>query len=108
MEKITQKAKNRFYYIKKLIDSKNDTKDFIDGFYYNTKAIDYINRYVNKDYFLNQYYNLTTSDFLTMIDDAKNLTQLKDNLFKEYQGYYASAIYDAFIDGLGARNLWKR
>ena len=35
MEKITQRAKNRFYYIKKLIDSKSDTKDYIDGFYYN-------------------------------------------------------------------------
>ena len=107
--KETQRAKNRFYYIKKLIDASNDVKDYIDGFYYNKKAIDYINRYIDKNYFLNQYYNLTTSDFLTMIDDAKNLKQVKANLFNDYKDFYASAIYDAFIDGLGAsKSLWKK
>lgn len=100
--KTTQKAKNRFYYIKKLINDDRDIKELIDCFYYNTKAINYINKYINKNYFLNHYYNLTTSDFLIMIDDAKNLTQVKENLFKEYQEDYATAIYDAFIDGLGA------
>ena len=34
-----KKAKNRFYYIKKLINSTNDVKMLVDGqFYYNQKA----------------------------------------------------------------------
>lgn len=40
MENITKKAINRFYYIKKLINSTNDVKMLVDGqFYYNQKAL---------------------------------------------------------------------
>ena len=100
MEMITKKARNRFYYIKNLINSTNDVKTLVDGqFYYNQKALNYVDK-INKDYFMNSYYNLTNLDYLLMIDEAKNMEEVKKRLFEEYETRYASSVWSAFIECL--------
>lgn len=100
MEIITKKAINRFNYIKKLINNKNDIKALIDNqFYYNQKAVNYVDK-IDKNYFMNSYYNLTTLDYLLMIDEAKNILDVQNNLFMEYETIYASSIWSAFVECL--------
>ena len=100
MENITKKAKNRFYYIKKLINSANDVKTLVDRqFYYNQKAVSYVDR-IDKDYFMNSYYNLTNLDYLLMIDEAKNMEEVQNKLFEKYDTLYASSVWSAFIECL--------
>ena len=107
MEIITKKAKNRFNYIKKLINNTNDIKILIDGqFYYNKKAVNYVNK-INKDYFLNSYYNLTTLDYLLMISEAKNLDGVQNNIFTEYETIYASSVWSAFVECLERELIQK-
>ena len=100
METITKKVINKFNYIKKLINNDNDIKILVDNqFYFNQKAVNYVNN-IDKDYFMNKYYNLTTLDYLLMIDEAKNICDVQNNLFKEYESDYASSIWSAFIECL--------
>lgn len=107
MEHITKKAKNRFYYIKKLINSNNDIKTLVDGqFYYNQKALNYVNR-INKYYFMNSYYNLTNLDYLLMIDEAKNMEEVQNKLFEEYETSYAASVWSAFIECLERDIKWN-
>ena len=107
MENITKKARNRFYYIKKLINSNNDIKILVDGqFYYNQKAVSYVDK-INKDYFMNSYYNLTNLDYLLMIDEAKNIDEVQNNLFEEYETVYASSVWSAFIECLERDLKWN-
>ena len=107
METITKKARNRFYYIKKLINSTNDIKTLVDGqFYYNQKALNYVNR-INKDYFMNSYYNLTNLDYLLMIDEAKNMEEVQNKLLEEYEAIYASSVWSAFIECLERDLKWN-
>ena len=107
MEMITKKAKNRFYYIKKLINSANDVKMLVDGqFYYNQKAVNYIDR-IDKDYFMNSYYNLTNLDYLLMIDESKNIDEVQNKLFEEYETSYASSVWSAFIECLERDLKWN-
>lgn len=97
---MNKKAQNRFNYIKKLINNKNDIKILIDNqFYYNKKAFNYVNR-INKDYFMNHYYNLTNLDYLLMIDEARNIYEVQNNLFTEYESGYASSVWSAFVECL--------
>ena len=94
------KRYTRFNYIKKLINSTDDIKTLVDGqFYYNEKAVSYVNR-IDKNYFMNSYYNLTNLDFLLMIDEANNLKEVKNNLLSQYQEDYAKVVYGAFIYSL--------
>lgn len=107
MENITKKAINRFYYIKKLINSNNDIKTLVDGqFYYNQKALNYVNK-IDKDYFMNSYYNLTNLDYLLMIDEAKNIEEVQNKLFKEYETLYASSVWSAFVECLERDLKWN-
>lgn len=100
MEIITKRAKNRFNYIKRLINNENDTKILVDHqFYYNKKAVDYVDR-IDKNYFLNSYYNLTTIDYLLMIDENKNIEEVQNRLFEDYETNYAGSIWSAFIECL--------
>ena len=100
MEIISNKVKNRFNYIKKLINNDNDIKILIDGqFYYNKKAFDYVNR-IDKNYFMNQYYNLTNLDYLLMIDDSKNIYEVGNKLFEQYETIYASSLWSCFLETL--------
>lgn len=94
--KISKKAQNRFYYIKKLINNDYDVKEFIDGFYFNSKAIKYVEK-LNKNFFINNYYNLTTSDLLLDVYENDNITQVKNYYFKTYQDYYAKAWLENFL-----------
>ena len=97
---MNKKVINRFYYIKKLINSTNDTKTLIDGqFYYTTQAFNYVNK-INKRYFMNKYYDLTTLDYLLMVDVNKNIYDLQSNLYKEYDSDYANALWCAFTETL--------
>ena len=100
MEIVTKKAINRFNYIKKLIRDDNDIKMLVDGqFYFNEKAYYYVNK-IDKDYFMNSYYNLTNLDYLLMIDDAKNIYEVQNKLFEDYESDYASSIWSAFVECL--------
>ena len=100
MEIISKKAKNRFRYIKKLINNNNDIKTLVEGqFYFNEKALNYVNK-INKDYFMNSYYNLTNLDYLLMIDESQNIYEVQNKLFEEYETTYASSVWSAFIECL--------
>lgn len=100
MDIITKKAINRYNYIKKLINDKSDIKELIDGqFYFNEKAIRYVSK-INKDYFMNGYYNLTNLDYLLMIEDSKNIYDVQNKLFEDYETNYASSVWSAFIECL--------
>lgn len=94
--KISKKAQNRFYYIKKLINNKNDVKEYCDGFFFNEKAIRYVEK-LKKGFFINNYYNLTTSNILIEISELKNLSEFKKQLFKEYKKEFAAAWFENMI-----------
>lgn len=82
--KISKKAQNRFYYIKKLI-----SKDY-------RLAKNYIAK-LDKNFFMNEYYNLTSENIYDMIDCNKNITSVKNELFEEYNNDYAKAWFENFL-----------
>lgn len=89
-------AQYYFNIIKKLINNKNDTKILIDNqFYYNKKAVDYVNKF-DKRFFLNAYFDLTTLDILLMIDEANTVEEVKKQLFENYDHDYALALWENF------------
>ena len=91
--------KNNFNYLKSIINDTILIKGNIEGFYYPQKAIDIVSNAQVK-YFLNGYYNLTTGDILTMVDNAEILQEVKENLLSEYKEEYANAWYKNFIEVL--------
>ena len=94
------KEEKKFKYLKKLINSNDDIKQLVESqFYYNKKAIDFVES-LNKNYFINGFYNLTTLDILLMADENDNIKEVKKQLFGEYEENYAKAIYSAFIEAL--------
>ena len=97
--KISKKAQNRFYYIKKLINDKNDVKELIDCFYFNSKAIKYVEK-LNKSFFINNYYNLTTANILLDIHESENISEVKKHYFNMYQNTFAAAWFENFLSVL--------
>lgn len=97
---------NVFLKIKRLINNKNDFKKEIDGFYFNEKAIDFVEELTNEQYFLNGHYDLTMSDILNMVDNASCLGIVKKNLLEEYTENYSNMMYDVFLNILkrGVKN----
>lgn len=91
-----KKIEDNFYYVKELINDKFMFKSLIDGFYFTDGSIEAIEK-AQSNYFMNQYYNLKTSDVLNMIDDANSLTDVKKGLFYEYAAEFAAAWYDNFL-----------
>lgn len=89
---------NVFKKIKRLIKSENDYKKEIDGYFYNEKAIKYVNSLTNEQYFINGYYDLKTSDILNMIDYSDTLDHVEAALYEEYTKHYADAIYGNFLE----------
>lgn len=89
---------NVFRKIKRLINNENDYKKEIDGYFYNEKAIEYVNSLTKEQYFLNGYYDLTTSDILNIIDYSDALNHVKTTLYEEYIKHYADAIYGNFLE----------
>lgn len=87
-----------FRKIKKLINDNEDFKKEIDGYFYNEKAIEYVNSLTKEQYFINGYYDLTTSDILNMIDYSDTLDHVKVTLYEEYTKHYADAIYGNFLE----------
>ena len=94
--KISRKAQNRFYYIKKLINDTNDTKELIDCFYFNKKAIQFVEK-LKKDFFINSYYNLTTANILLDIHESENISDVKKHYFNMYDNYTAKAWFENFL-----------
>lgn len=94
------KEEKNFKYLKKMINSDKDIKQLVENqFYYNKKAVDYVES-LNKNYFINSFYNLTTLDILLMVDENDSIEELKRQLFEEYEENYAKTIYIAFIEAL--------
>ena len=87
-----------FRKIKKLINDNDDFKKEIDGYFYNEKAIEYVNSLTKEKYFINSYYDLTTSNILNMIDYSDTLNHVKTTLYEEYTKHYADAIYGNFLE----------
>lgn len=93
---MNKKVLNRFRYIKKLLENENDTKEVIDGFYYNSKAIMFVQK-LKFRYNLNSYYDLSTSDVLDLINEHKNIIEVKKYLFNEFRSDYALCYYNCLI-----------
>jgi len=91
-----KKINYNFKRIKKLLES-NNIKKCVDGFYFNEKAVDIIDK-AQINYFLNNYNNLTTSNILNLIYNNKNVKEVKNTLFLEYNDQYANAWYDNFLE----------
>ena len=83
----------KFNKIKKYLNDNSDKLEYINGYYYQSKAVKKVKKC---DYFLNSYYDLTISDFLTMVKYNDNLKQVKRELLNDYIKWYALAIYDNF------------
>ena len=56
---------------------------------------------------MNSYYNLTNLDYLLMIDEAKNMEEVQNKLFEEYETSYASSVWSAFIECLERDLKWN-
>ena len=76
--------------------TKNDIKEYCDGFFFNEKAIRYVEK-LKKDFFINSFYNLTVSNILIEISELKNLLEFKKQLFKEYKKEFAAAWFENMI-----------
>lgn len=95
-----KKAELVFKEIRKLIKKENSKKILVENqFYYNEKAYNYVDK-LNKRFFLNSFYDLTNLDILMMIEEAKNIEQVKKQLEESYTKEYANSIYEAFINCL--------
>lgn len=86
-----------FRRLKKLINSDNDTKELIESYYFNIKAIDYANKIVDKSYMMNECYSLTTLDLLLMTDDAEDLTNVYNELMIDYDYEYAFSMWQNYL-----------
>lgn len=100
------KLEKNFKYLKAIINDTTLIKDFIEGFYYPQKAIDIVNN-AQTEYFLNEYYNLTTANILLMVDDADTMQEVKKNLYTEYKEEYANAWYNNFKEVLSKIKINK-
>ena len=100
-DKELKQLNNNFYKLKELINDKFCYKEEIDGFWFTALSIEAVKK-ARKRHFLNNYYDLTVSDVLTMTDDAKELTDVKKELFYTYQAEYANAWYNNYIEILKA------
>lgn len=95
-----RKAELVFKEIRKLIKKESSKKILVENqFYYNEKAYNYVDK-LNKKFFLNSFYDLTNLDILMMIEEAKNIEQVKKQLEESYTKEYANNIYEAFINCL--------
>lgn len=61
-----KQLENRFKYLKKLINDKNDIKERID--------------------------------ILLMTDEAKNVCEVQNKLFEDYESNYASSIWNNYVE----------
>ena len=93
---MSKKAKQRFHYIKRLLNNTNDTKELIDVYYYNSKAINFVQK-IKFRYNLNSYYDLTVVDVLDLINENNNLTEVKKYLFNEFRSDFALCYYNCLI-----------
>lgn len=93
-----KRLENRFKYLKKLINDKNDIKEKIDMFYFNTKAINFANKLFINNYMMNNYYTLQVIDILLMTDEAKNICEVQNKLFEDYASGYTSSIWSNYIE----------
>lgn len=98
MNNKNKRLENRFKYLKKLINDKNDIKERIDMFYFNKKAINFANKLFIDYYMMNNYYTLQVIDILLMTDEAKNVYEVQNKLFKDYESDYASSIWSNYIE----------
>jgi len=64
-----KKIINNFNYLKNILNDKFMLVEEVDGFYFPTLAIELVKN-SNRNFFMNEYYNLTISDILNMTSEA--------------------------------------
>ena len=67
-------------------------------FYFNKKAINFVNKLFIDHYMMNNYYTLQVIDMLLMTDEAKNVYEVQDKLFEDYTSDYASSIWSNYTE----------
>lgn len=87
---------DNFNYLKNILNDKFMLVEEVDGFYFPTLAIELV-RNSNRNFFMNEYYNLTISDILNMTSEANCLTDVKKYLFSEYRAEYADSWYQNYL-----------
>lgn len=87
---------DNFNYLKNILNDKFMLVEEVDGFYFPTLAIELV-RNSNRNFFMNEYYNLTISDILNMTSEANCLTDVKKYLFSEYRTEYADSWYQNYL-----------
>ena len=101
-----KKIINNFNYLKKILNDKFMLVDEVDGFYFPTLAIELV-RNSNRNFFMNEYYNLTISDILNMTSEANSLTDVKKHLFNEYKTEYADSWYQNYLQVIESIKIQK-
>ena len=91
-----KKIEKNFNYLKKIINDKFMLVEGVDGFFFPTIAIELL-RNSNRNFFMNEYYNLTISDILNMTSEANSLSDVKKDLFNEYKTEYAVSWYQNYL-----------
>ena len=91
-----KKIINNFNYLKNILNDKFMLVDEVDGYYFPTLAIELVKN-SNRNFFMNEYYNLTISDILNMTSEANSLTDVKKQLFNEYKTEYADSWYQNYL-----------
>jgi len=91
-----KKIINNFNYLKNILNDKFMLVEEVDGFYFPTLAIELVKN-SNRNFFMNEYYNLTISDILNMTSEANCLTDVKKYLFSEYRAEYADSWYQNYL-----------
>lgn len=98
-----RKERYNFRKLKRLINDTNDTKDLINMFYFNNKAIELANELVEPDYMMDSYYSLTTLDLLLMTRDAETIDDVYKDLMNEYDYEYAFSMWQNYLYCMGWR-----
>lgn len=95
------KASKRFYYLHKILNNDSDYEvELLDFCYYKKRAIDYVKK-LNREFFMNSYYNLKISDILDYAKEHKTLKEVKKSMYEDYKPYYASAWFENMVYVLG-------
>lgn len=89
------KIKKEFRKFKKLLNDEYDYKVCLDGFSFNSKAVEYLDN-AKLNFHMNTYYDLTKYDVLNLINENESIEQVKAYLYNEYESYYADSWYQNF------------
>lgn len=86
------KASKVFHYLHKIIEE--------DLSFAQEKVEKYLSK-KNRNFFMNEYYNITTDQLVWYLKNFKTLTEVHNDLLNDYKKYYADAWFENIVWVLG-------